>query len=87
MSALPLQVIDNFLLQYHVGQALVLVFVLATLGVLPLKSRKILGLQTLAFGLIFLVTPASLMNSEPLYKFFGIALLVVGPFLVIMGER
>jgi len=87
MLALPLQVVDNFLLQYHVGQALFLVFVVATLGVLPLKSRKMIGLQTLAFGLIFLLTPASLMGSNPLYKLFGLALLVVGPFLVVTGKQ
>lgn len=87
MSAIPLQLVDNFLLQYHVGQALFLVFVVATLGVLPLGSRKIVGIQTLAFGLIFLLTPASLMGSNPLYKLFGIALLVVGPFVVITANR
>lgn len=85
MFALPLQIIDNFLLQYNVGQALLFVFILATLAVLPLKSRKVLGLQTLAFGLIFLLTPSSL---EPVqFKFLGVALIFVGPFLVITGER
>lgn len=85
MFALPLQVIDNFLLQFNVGQALLFVFVLATLGVLPLKSRKLLGLHVLTFGLIFLLTPDSLQPVE--YKFFGVALLFVGPFLLITGRR
>ena len=35
---LPLQVIDSFLLNYNIGQALLLLFILATLGALPLKS-------------------------------------------------
>lgn len=85
MLALPLQVIDNFLLQFNVGQALLFVFVLATLAVLPMKSRKMLGLHVLTFGLIFLVTPDSLQPVE--YKFLGVALLFIGPFLLITGRR
>ena len=76
---LPLQVIDSFLLNYNVGQALLLVFVLATLGALPLKSAKILALNTMAFGVIFILTPQSLVPTH--YLFLGIALLVVGPLL------
>lgn len=87
MSALPLQLVDSFLLQYNVGQALLFGFVLATLAVLPLKSAKIVGLQTVGFGLIFLLTPASLMGGDPLYKLFGLALLFVGPFIVITAGR
>ena len=53
----PLQLVDSFLLQYNVGQALLALFILTTLGALPLRSRKILGLNTVVFGLIFLLTP------------------------------
>lgn len=85
MFALPLQVVDNFLIQYNVGQALLLLFILSTLATLPLKSMKILGINTVMFGLIFLLTPSSL---EPLhYKFLGIALLFVGPMLVVSARR
>lgn len=87
MTTVPLQVVDSFLLQYHVGQALFFGFVLATLAVLPLKSVKVVGLQTVGFGLIFLLTPASLMENDPLYKLFGLALLFVGPFVVITANR
>jgi hypothetical protein len=76
---LPLQLIDSFLLNYNVGQALLLVFVLATLGALPLKSAKILALNTMAFGVIFILTPQSLVPTH--YLFLGIALLVIGPLL------
>lgn len=85
MLALPVQIIDNFLLNFNIGQVLLFVFVLATLGVLPMKSRKLLGLHVLTFGLIFLLTPDSLMPV--MYKFLGVALLFVGPFLVITGRR
>ncbi|WP_255195272.1 hypothetical protein [Halorarius litoreus] len=85
MFAVPLQVIDNFLLQYNVGQAILALFILSTLGALPLKSMKIVGLNAVAFGLLFLLTPSSL---EPVhFKFLGIALLFVGPLLIISARR
>ncbi|MFB6093009.1 MAG: hypothetical protein ABEK02_08375 [Haloquadratum sp.] len=76
---LPLQVIDSFLLNYNVGQALLLVFILAMLGALPLKSQKIIAINAMAFGLIFALTPQALVPIH--YLFLGIALLVVGPLL------
>ena len=85
MFAVPLQVIDSFLLQYNVGQAILALFILATLGALPLKSMKIVGLNTVAFGLIFLLTPASLAPIE--FKFLGLALLFVGPLLVVSARK
>lgn len=85
MFAVPLQVIDNFLIQYNVGQALLALFILTTLGALPLKSMKIVGLNAIVFGLIFLLTPQSL---EPVtFKFLGIALLFVGPLLVVSARK
>lgn len=82
---LPLQVIDSFLLDYNVGQALLLVFVLATLGALPLKSAKVLGLHFMAFGVIFLLTPQSLVPMH--YLFLGIVLVLVGPLLWTVGKQ
>ncbi|MDQ2054749.1 MULTISPECIES: hypothetical protein [Halobellus] len=76
---LPLQLVDSFLLNYNVGQALLLVFVLATVGVLPLKSQKLLALNVIVFGLIFALTPQSLVPLH--YLFLGLALLVIGPLL------
>lgn len=85
MFTLPLQVVDSFLLQYNVGQALLLLFILSTLATLPLKSMKTTGLNTVVFGLIFLLTPSSLMPLH--FKFLGIGLLFVGPLLVVSANR
>jgi hypothetical protein len=82
----PLQLVDSFLLQYNVGQAILALFILTTLGTLPLKSRKIIGLNTVAFGLLFLLTPTPSMQPVH-FQFFGIALIFVGPFLVITGKQ
>jgi hypothetical protein len=82
---LPLQVIDSFLLNYNLGQALLLVFILATVGALPLKSRRIMAINATAFGLVFILTPQSLAPIH--YLFLGIVLLVVGPVLWVTAER
>lgn len=84
MALVPLPLVDDILLQFNVGQVLLLVFVLVVLGSLPLRSRKVLSLNVLAFGLVFLLTPSSLAPLP--YKFLGIALLVVGPMLYVTAR-
>lgn len=80
MDALvPLPLVDDILRQYNVGQALLAAFVLAVLGSIPLGSRKLVSLNLVVFGLVFLVTPSSLAPIE--YKFLGLALLVASPVL------
>lgn len=81
----PLPLLDDFLIDYNVGQALFVGFVLAILAVLPMRSRKVLSLNVILFGLIFVLTPASLAPLQ--FKFLGIALLVVGPMLYITAQR
>jgi len=82
---LPLQIVDSFLLQYNLGQALLLVFVLGVVGVLPLKSRKLLSLHVIGFGVLFLLTPQSLVPVH--YLFLGIVLVVLGPLLYVTGRQ
>ncbi|WP_338737600.1 hypothetical protein [Haloplanus salilacus] len=82
---LPLQVIDSFLLEYNVGQALLLVFILATVGTLSLRSRRLVAINTTVFGLVFIMTPQSLAPVH--YLFLGIVMLVVGPVLWVTAER
>ena len=81
----PLQVIDKFLLNYNVGQVLLLAFILTTLGTLPLKSQKVLALNVLVFGVVFLLTPQALVPYH--YLFLGFALVVVGPMLLVTARR
>ena len=82
---LPLQVIDRFLVDYNVGQALLLVFLLGAVGVLPLKSQKLLGLHVTGFGVLFLLTPQSLVPIH--YLFLGVVLVLVGPILFISARQ
>lgn len=85
MFAFPLQIIDNFLLNYNVGQAILLLFILATLGALTQKSQKIIGINWALFGLLFLMTPSGLAPIH--FKFLGIALLFIGPMLIVTARR
>ncbi|SNZ06343.1 hypothetical protein SAMN06269185_1136 [Natronoarchaeum philippinense] len=85
MTALPLQVIDNFLLNYHIGHALVVVFALVMLASLPLRSRKVLALNTLLFGVIFMVTPYQMVESI-LFRLGGLGLVIVAPLLYVTAD-
>lgn len=85
LEFVPLQALDNFLLDYNVGQALLLAFGLAVVGVLPLKSMRVLSLNLVLFGLVFALLPTSLAPMH--YTFLGIALLVVAPMLYVFAER
>jgi hypothetical protein len=78
---LPLQVVDTFLLDYHVGHALLLGFVVTTLGAVPLGSRRLVAINTVVFGLLFMLTPVAIMPS--VFLFLGMALLVVGPIVYV----
>ena len=82
---LPLQVIDSFLLNYEIGQVLLLVFALGTIGLLGLGSKKVLGLHFGAFGLIFLLTPQAI-NSR-IYLFLGLALVIIAPMLFSIADE
>lgn len=85
MMDVALQIVDNFLLQYDVGQALLLLLIVSVLGALPLKSMKLVGLTLVTFGAIFVLTPSSL--APAVYKFLGLALLFVGPMLVVTARK
>jgi hypothetical protein len=96
MPALPLQLIDSFLLNYNAGDAILVLFVLGIFAVIPLKSWKVLLLHFLTFGLLFLLTPASalsvapggshLLGSAMQYKLVGLVLVVATPVLYATSE-
>jgi hypothetical protein len=84
MVTVPLQVVDSFLLDYHLGHVLVLGLVVTTLGAVPLGSRRLVAINTIVFGLLFMLTPVTVMPST--YLFLGLALLVVGPILYVTAR-
>ncbi|GAB6880137.1 hypothetical protein JCM17823_24110 [Halorubrum gandharaense] len=76
---LPLQLVDSILLDYHLGHILLLAFVASILGVLPLKSQKVLATVVMGFGAIFLMAPFTTMPAP--FILAGVGLAVVGPLL------
>jgi hypothetical protein len=82
---LPLQLVDTFLLDYNVGQAILLGFIVTTLGALPLGSRRIIAINAVVFGLIFALTPSSLVPIH--YLFLGIVLLLIGPMIWVTASE
>jgi hypothetical protein len=95
MFPIPLQVIDSFLLKLNVGDALIVAFVLGVFGLIPLKSRKLVALHTVSFGLLFLVLPTTMFSTGDLsllsnvlqYKLVGLVLVVVSPMLFATADR
>jgi len=81
-----LQIIDSFLLQFNVGEVLLFLFAVGLVATLPLKNKTVTGLHVLAFGLLLLVTPLSLMGNQAAYRFIGVALLFAGPMVMIVGD-
>lgn len=82
----PLAVIDQFLFDYHAGHVLVLLFVLVMLAAVPLRSRKVLSINIVAFGLIFILTPFWVVEGYDLYMFVGIAMVVIGTMLYAFAD-
>lgn len=86
MFELPLQLVDDFLMNYHVGHALLLAFLGAVgAGFAVNRSVKVVGLQFIMFGLLFIVTPSTMMPTTFLYL--GIGLVVIGPVIAISAEE
>jgi hypothetical protein len=92
----PLQVVDGFLLNVNLGDALLVGFVLGVLALVPMKSQKLLTLHVLTFGLLLLVMPGdimyapeelSLLDSILQYKLAGLVMLVVAPVLYTTANR
>ncbi|AHG04673.1 hypothetical protein HALDL1_14545 [Halobacterium sp. DL1] len=88
MAFTPLPLIDDFLVNYHVGHALLLLFVLSVVGVIPLGSRKIVSINAVTFGLLFLVIPGSMIGETAFtYRFLGLALVIVAPLLYVTARQ
>jgi hypothetical protein len=78
----PLQFVDQFLLEYHMGHVFLLLLAGGVLTALVLRSKEVLSLVLLVFGFVFVATPGSMMGTGTtpiLFKMFGAALVVLGP--------
>jgi hypothetical protein len=95
MLAPPLQLIDSFLLNYTIGDVLLLGFAVGAVGILPTRSLRMLGVHTVSIGVLLLLLPASAMEpnagsllASPFeYKLVGLVLLSLAPVLYAVGRR
>ncbi|WP_459194942.1 hypothetical protein [Halosimplex sp. J119] len=95
MLAIPLQVVDSFLLKVNFGDALIVGFVLGLFAVATQRSRKLLTLHLITFGALFLLAPASMYSPQELsllgsilqYKVLGLVLLVISPVLYTTAQQ
>ncbi|MFW6448765.1 MAG: hypothetical protein ACOC0X_04400 [Halobacteriota archaeon] len=85
--AIPLNLIDNLLLELSVGQVLIAVFVLAMLAALPLRSTKVLSINVVAFGVIFMLTPYWVVEGYNLFLYAGIAMIFIGTMGFVYARR
>lgn len=84
----PLQLFDNFIIPYHIGHVLIGLFGLSVLGMVPLRSLKLLSLNFVAFGVLFVMTPDMLIKTGTfMYQLLGIGLLVLAPVLYTAAKR
>lgn len=81
-----LGVIDRILLDLHAGHALIGLFVLVMLAALPLKSRKVLSINLVAFGAIFILTPFWVVEQYELYLISGFGMIFIGTMLYVFSE-
>lgn len=85
-AATPMQLIDNILLNYNVGQVVLLLFVLVLPVGIVKKSHKITGINVMLFGVLFITVP-SIGGGPVHYAYLGVALLVVGPMIYVTAAR
>lgn len=84
LEFVPLDFVDNFLLDYHGGHAIALLFVFSIIGTLPV-SRKLFSLNLTVFGLLFILVPTAIAPVS--YKLLGLLLLVLGPVVYTLSPR
>jgi hypothetical protein len=85
MTPVPLQWMNDFLLDYNLGHAIFVGFVLSIVAALPLQSRKVIALNVGLFGAIFVIAPLTVTAFR--WRLLGIALLVVAPILYLTADE
>lgn len=87
VGPVPLQVIDELLLPFHIGHVAVLLLVLTVPLGLVKGSRKLLGLIFIGFGGLLLAVPSIDSAASVLYAVLGVVLIVVGPVVYTTATR
>ena len=83
----PMPLIDDFLLDYHIGHAALVLFVLTVPLGLMKSSRKLLALILIGFGGLFLAVPSIDADAGVAFGLLGLVLMVVGPVVFTTATR
>lgn len=76
--------LDRFLINYHLGHATLAAFVLSIAAAAPLKSRRVLTLVVLLFGVVFFLLPQQVVPT--VYRLFGLILVVASPVFWMISD-
>jgi hypothetical protein len=81
----PIPLLDDFLVNYNLGQVIILMFVLSLPVGFVFGSRKITAINIIVFGLLLLIAP-SIGGGSVYFGYLGIILLVLGPIIYAISE-
>lgn len=82
---IPLAWLNDALLPYDLGHALLVGFVLAVPGAyFKTNSEKVLALLLLTFGALFALVPSQAAAGH--WRFFGYALVLVAPLVYVLAQ-
>ncbi|MDZ7700756.1 MAG: hypothetical protein U5J98_01160 [Halobacteriales archaeon] len=87
VGPVPLQLMDELLLPYHLGHAALVLLVLTVPAGLVKGSGKLVGLIFVGFGGLLLAVPSIDGDAGLLFGVLGIALLLIGPVVYATAER
>lgn len=82
----PMPLLDDFLLNYNIGQAVLLLFILTLPAAVAKSSMKILAINAIVFGGLFAIIP-SIDGGSVYFAYLGVGLLIIGPMLYVTGKR
>ena len=87
VGPVPMPLIDDLLLPYHLGHAALALLILTVPAGLVKGSRKLLGLILIGFGGLFLAVPSIDSAAGVAYGGLGIVLMLIGPVLFTTADR
>ncbi|MAT09200.1 MAG: hypothetical protein MK159_02845 [Halobacteriales archaeon] len=76
----PMPLLDDFLVNYNLGQVILAMFILSLPVGFVFGSRKITAINVSMFGLLLTLAP-SLGGGDVYFGYLGIILLVLGPMI------
>ena len=87
VGPLPLQLVDELLLPFHLGHVALALLVLTVPAGLVKGSGKLVGLILVAFGGLLVAVPSIDSDAGVLFAVIGILLMVVGPIVYSTSAR